>query len=99
MKLKRQITTAMIYPCILASFSLLVIIMLLGFVVPSIEGIFEGRELNTFTKLVIDTSHFFRNYWWAYIPIAGGFIAWIVYQARSPKWRQWRERYFLKILS
>ncbi len=97
MKLKRQITTAMIYPCILASFSFLVILMLLGFVVPSIEGIFEGRNLNAFTKFVIETSHFFQNYWWAYIPLTGGVIAWIIYQARSPAWRQWRERYFLKI--
>jgi general secretion pathway protein F len=97
MKLKRQIQTAMIYPCILASFSLLIIIMLLGFVVPSIEGIFEGRNLNTFTKVIIETSHFFQNYWWAYIPLTGGAIAWIVYQARSSKWRHWRERNILKI--
>ncbi len=97
MKLKRQIRTAMIYPCILASFSLLIIIMLLGFVVPSIEGIFEGRNLNTFTKLVIETSHFFQNYWWAYIPVTGGTVAWLVYQARSPAWQHWRERNCLKI--
>jgi len=97
MKLKRQITTAMIYPCILASFSFLIIIMLLGFVVPSIEGIFEGRNLNSFTKLVINTSHFFRDYWWVYIPIAAGLIGFLVYQARTPKWKIWRERNFLKI--
>jgi general secretion pathway protein F len=97
MKLKRQITTALIYPCILASFSVLIIIMLLGFVVPSIEGIFEGRKLNTFTKLVIDTSHFFRNYWWAYIPMTAAFFGFMIYQARAPKWRIWRERNFLKI--
>ncbi len=96
-KLKRQIKTAMIYPCILASFSLLIIIMLLGFVVPSIEGIFEGRNLNTFTKIVIETSHFFQNYWWAYIPLTAGGIAWIVHQAQSLKWKQWRERNFLKV--
>lgn len=97
MKLRRQITTAMIYPCILASFSLLIIVMLLGFVVPSIEGIFEGRNLNTFTKIVIETSHFFQNYWWAYIPILGGMVAWGIHQARSPQWKQWREKMALKI--
>lgn len=97
MKLRRQIKTAMIYPCILASFSLLIIIMLLGFVVPSIEGIFEGRTLNTFTKLVIDTSHFFRDYWWAYLPITAALIGGFVYQARTPQWKIWRERYFLKV--
>jgi general secretion pathway protein F len=97
MKLQSQIKTAMIYPAILASFSFLIIVLLLGFVVPSIEGIFEGRSLNTFTKLVIDTSHFFRNYWWAYVPLFTVLIAWIIHQARSPKWRLWRERNVLKL--
>jgi general secretion pathway protein F len=97
MKLKRQISTALIYPAILATFSLLIIIMLLGFVVPSIEGIFEGRNLNGFTKFVIDASHFFRYYWWMYVPVVVILIATIVYQVRSPKWRSWRERTFLKI--
>lgn len=97
MKLKRQIKTALIYPAILASFSVLIIIMLLTFVVPSIEGIFEGRNLNTFTKFVIDASHFFRDYWWIYLPGIAAVVGLIVYKARTPKWIMWRERNFLKI--
>jgi len=60
-QLKSQITTSMIYPVILALFSLLIIGLLLGFVVPSIEGIFEGRKLNAFTEFVLGMSHFFRE--------------------------------------
>lgn len=96
-KLRRQISTALIYPCILGSFSLLIICLLLGFVVPSIEGIFEGRELNSFTTLVMGVSHIFRDYWWLYIPVTGGTLTYLVMQARSPAGRLWMERNFLKV--
>ena len=43
-KLKSEIITAMVYPGILAVFSVLIIFMLLGFVVPSIEGIFADAN-------------------------------------------------------
>ena len=97
MKLKSEIVTALIYPAILASFSLLIIIMLMTFVVPSIEGIFEGRKLNTFTALVISASHFFRDYWWLYIPLLAGLATYLVYKLRSEAGRLWIERTFLKV--
>lgn len=97
MKLKKEITTALIYPCILASFSLLVIALLLGFVVPSIEGIFSGRQLNGFTRSVLAISHFFRENWLIYIPITAGLITWLVIKLRSPKGKIWLERNLIKV--
>ena len=96
-KLKKQITTAMIYPAILGCFSFLIILLLLGFVVPSIEGIFEGRELNTFTAFIINLSHIFQDYWWIYIPVIVGGITLAVWKIRSPAGKLWRERMSLKI--
>lgn len=63
-KIKKQIQNALIYPAILASFAFVVIILLMGFVVPSIEGVFEGRTLNGYTELVLSISRFFRSNWW-----------------------------------
>lgn len=97
MKLKSEIVTAMIYPCILASFSFLIIIMLMTFVVPSIEGIFEGRKLNAFTAFIIQSSHFFRDYWWLYIPAFIGALVFLIYKIRSEAGRLWMERTFLKV--
>jgi general secretion pathway protein F len=97
MRLRSEITTAMIYPGILAGFSLLIIILLLGFVVPSIEGIFAERQLNGFTRFVLSVSHFFRGYWWAYLPIIGAAIAFLIHKIRSSSGRVWMERNFLKI--
>ncbi|MBA3958525.1 MAG: type II secretion system F family protein [Parachlamydiaceae bacterium] len=97
MKLKGQIKTAMIYPGILACFSLLIIAMLLGFVVPSIEGIFEDRPLNGFTSFVLAVSRFFRNYWWIYLPVIVGSITYIVIKLRSEAGKLWMQRNLLKI--
>lgn len=96
-KLKKQIVTAMIYPAILASFSLLIIIMLLGFVVPSIEGIFADRQLNGFTEFVLNLSRGFRNYWWLFLPMAAGLIGYLVYFLRSEKGKIWMQRHMLKV--
>ncbi len=97
MKLRGEAITAMVYPGILASFSFLIIIMLLGFVVPSIEGIFAERKLNGFTQFVLNVSHFFRDYWWLYIPAFFGIVGFVVYQIRSPAGKLWIERNALKV--
>lgn len=97
MKLKKQITTAMIYPGILGGFSLLIIGVLLGFVVPSLEGIFAERKLNAFTNAVLGFSHLFRDYWWLYFPVIIGGLAWGIWQLKSPKGRLWLEKTVLKI--
>ena len=96
-KLKKQIITAMIYPAILASFSLLIILMLLGFVVPSIEGIFADRQLNGFTEFVLGVSRAFRSYWWIILPLLVGAAAYVVCFIRSPQGKLWMERHMLKV--
>jgi general secretion pathway protein F len=97
MKLKKQLATAMIYPGILASFSVLIVSLLLGFVVPSIEGIFADRPLNGFTSFVLSVSHFFRDYWWLYIPAFAGTVTFLVFKIRSEAGRLWLERNLLKV--
>lgn len=96
-KLKGEITTALVYPAVLASFSFLIIIMLLTFVVPSIEGIFAERKLNGFTQFVLNVSHIFRGYWWLYLPIVIGTVVFLIYKIRSPAGRIWLERHLLKV--
>lgn len=97
MKLKKQIVTAMIYPGILGSFSLLIIALLLGFVVPSLEGIFAERKLNAFTNAVLGLSHIFRGYWWLYLPVISGSLFWGIWKLRSAQGKIWLEKTFLKL--
>ncbi|CAF24620.1 type II secretion system F family protein [Candidatus Protochlamydia amoebophila] len=97
MKLKKQITTAMIYPCILGGFSLLIITLLLGFVVPSLEGIFAERKLNAFTNAILGLSHFFRNYWWLYLPAFVAGTVFVIWKFRSSEGKLWMEKTLLRI--
>jgi general secretion pathway protein F/type IV pilus assembly protein PilC len=95
--LQKKLVTSAIYPVILMSFSLLILSLLVGFVVPSIEGVFEGRELNTLTNIVIGTSHFFRDWWWIVIPLIMAAIAAAIYQFKTPAGQLWRQKMALKI--
>ncbi len=97
MKLRKQISTAMIYPCILGGFSFLIICLLLGFVVPSLESIFAERKLNAFTSGVLGLSYLFRNYWWIYLPVAVSSISFLVWKVRTPKGKLWIEKNLLKL--
>ncbi|OJU80760.1 MAG: general secretion pathway protein GspF [Chlamydia sp. 32-24] len=96
-KLKKEITTALIYPSVLGSFSLLIIALLIGFVVPSIEGIFEDRELNGFTQSILNISHFLREKWWIYFPLIGSIVAFATYKLRSLQGKIWLERVALRL--
>ena len=63
-QLHSKLQMAMIYPVMLTSVSLLVVIGLLAYVVPEITSVFDkmGGELPTITKLLIACSDFFKHY-------------------------------------
>jgi len=63
-QLHSKLQMAMIYPVMLTSVSLLVVIGLLAYVVPEITSVFDkmGGELPTITKLLIAASDFFKHY-------------------------------------
>lgn len=96
-KIKKQLVTSMVYPSVLAVFCLLVIGLLMGFVVPSMESIFSGKELNGFTEAVIGLSHFVSTYWWAYIPLIVLACFTIYWKITSPKGKLWVQKTSLKI--
>lgn len=96
-KIKKQITTAMIYPGVLSFVAIMLIAGLVGFVVPAMEGIFEGKELNGFTQIVFSLSHFVAGYWWLYLPLIAGIVAFVIYQLKSPKGKLWLQRTLIKV--
>jgi general secretion pathway protein F len=63
-QLHSKLQMAMIYPMMLTSVSLLVVIGLLAYVVPEITSVFDkmGGELPAITKLLIACSDFFKHY-------------------------------------
>src|SRR4051794_18001928 len=70
--LVRKVKGAMIYPGVIMSVAAIAIVVLLLFVIPVFEKMFEsvGMALPLPTRVVITMSRFLQGYWWAVI---GGF--------------------------
>ena len=81
--LRRQVKAAMIYPILIGSFSLIVLVALVAFLVPVFEKIFAdfGGELPAITKFTVMLSHLVTRQW--YLLIGG--VAAIVWTFR--KWK------------
>lgn len=75
--LKAKIKKAMFYPAAVIVVAFIVTAILLIFVVPQFQDLFQGfgADLPVFTQFVIKISEFFQGYWWA---IFGGIGASVV---------------------
>lgn len=64
--LKGKIKKALFYPAVVVAVALLVCAILLVFVVPTFEDVFEGfgADLPAFTQLILDMSDFMVSWWW-----------------------------------
>jgi type II secretory pathway component PulF len=96
-KIKKQLTTALIYPILLFAFSFVVCLLLLTFVIPSLETLFEDRPVNRFTQLVMGLSHFLTGGWLIYLPILGGMCGSILYLFYSQRGKKWMQRQTLRL--
>lgn len=96
-KLRKQLTSALIYPAFLGSFCLLVIFSLLLFVVPSMRDLFEGRPLHPITHIVLALSTFVNAAWPFLLAGALGLAAFAFAFFRHPQGRLFLERGLLKL--
>ena len=91
-KLKNKISSAMVYPKILAGLTAVISIGLLTFLVPSIEETIVGLggELPGLTKALIAISNSITSFWYIYIlavlAIVFGFKAWRASEKGAEQW-------------
>jgi type IV pilus assembly protein PilC len=97
--LKAKVKKALFYPIAVLIVAFVVTVILLVFVVPQFEELFNsfGADLPALTRFVIDLSEFMQDWWWM---IAGG-IAGAVYvffriKKTSPKLQESWDRMALK---
>src|ERR671938_1621298 len=64
--LRRQVKSAMMYPTLIGSFALLVLLALVTFLVPVFEKVFKdfGGDLPAITKVTVFLSHFVTGQWY-----------------------------------
>ncbi|TMP46508.1 type II secretion system protein F [Pseudoalteromonas citrea] len=98
--LKSKIKKALFYPIAVVTVALIVTSILLIFVVPQFQDIFNGfgAELPAFTLMVIAISEFMQEYWWlAAILIAGGVYTYKETLLRSKGLRNFNDRLLLQL--
>ncbi len=73
-KINNQLKSAMTYPIVLASLSVVVVIFLLTFIMPTFAGMFEGSgvALPAPTRIVMGLSKFIQTKWYILLVVIGG---------------------------
>lgn len=96
-RLKGKIQTAMIYPILLMSVTVAVIILLFTVVLPQFFTMFEGQDLNPLTSFYMKLSVFLKNQWYIPLGIIIGIILLIHFLKRDPGFRLEYDKSKLKI--
>ena len=97
---KRKIRKALFYPAAVTVVALVVTVVLLVFVIPEFESLFQGfgAELPPFTRLIIDISNFVRTSGWAFGSGAAVCAAVLLQVGkRSRRVRHWVDRAILRV--
>ncbi len=69
--LRQKVSHALIYPVVLTSLALTIVVVMLVYVVPKVVGVFEttGQTLPLLTRTLISLSTFLQNWW--FLVVAG----------------------------
>lgn len=97
--IKKKIKKALTYPAAVLVVALVVTTILLIFVIPAFEDLFQGfgADLPTFTRMVIDLSKFVREQGFLIATMIGGSVAAFLYfKKRSRAMRHFLDRMMLK---
>jgi type IV pilus assembly protein PilC len=90
--LRRQVKSAMIYPALVATFAIGVMMALVAFLVPVFEGVFKefGGELPKLTQVSVLMSKIVTHYWWAMFGVTGAVVVAFVKWKKTTRGRkQW----------
>lgn len=84
---KAKTRGAFIYPAIVVSVMVLVVVLMMIFVIPKLTGLYEeiGTELPLPTRVMIAMSDFTRNFWWLLLLFTVGFFLGFRVYSKTPQ--------------
>ncbi|MFC1780106.1 type II secretion system F family protein [Patescibacteria group bacterium] len=96
---KAKLQGAMIYPAIIFVAIIAVVVLLMIFMVPAVEELYQdfGSELPWITQLVVNISNFFISFWWALLFIVVAGVISIRYYYSTPPGKEVIDRILLSI--
>ncbi len=95
-----KIRGALVYPGIILVVIIAVLAFMMIMVVPQVEGLYEdmGKELPGLTKLLVNISNFFGQFWWLVLLMVVGIIAAAWYAVKkTPAGRKVADGFKLKV--
>ncbi|GAB3098136.1 type II secretion system F family protein [Lysobacter terrae] len=98
--LKGKIKKALFYPAIVVAVAILVSSILLIFVVPQFQQVFQsfGADLPAFTKMIVAMSDFMLAWWWLLLLVAvGSGVGFMMLKKRSIAFAHFLDRMILKV--
>ncbi len=90
--LRKQIRSAMVYPTLVISFALIVLIAMVAFVIPVFVGVFKqyGGELPMITQICVGASNAVTHEWYAIIiGVTAAVVSFIKWKKSSWGQKQW----------
>lgn len=99
-RIKSKMKAAMIYPFTIITVALGVSLVLLLFVVPQFQTMFQNAnaQLPYFTRLVISFSNFLRGYWWLILLVLGLLVYYLIRARRTnERFSLWIDKMVLKL--
>ena len=98
--IKSKVKSAMMYPAIVLFIALIVTILLLLFVIPQFEALFQnfGADLPTLTRMVVEMSAWMQQKWWVFLLfIIGTAVGFSYIYRRSSKLQYTMDRLFIRL--
>jgi type IV pilus assembly protein PilC len=101
--LRRQVRAAMVYPAVVVTFAMAVMLALVAFIVPVFVKVFKdfGGQLPALTKFTVGMSRLLTDRWYVLILVMGGvvfaFIKWKKSKAGRSQWDTIKLRVPMKI--
>lgn len=97
--IKSKVIGALVYPVFVILLALVVVTVMLAFVFPAFESMFDslGGKLPFITKICIDAGHFICEYWWVLLLAVVLIIASIIFIFKNEFTKKIVDRIVLKI--
>jgi type IV pilus assembly protein PilC len=101
--LRRQIRAAMVYPALVITFAVGVMLALVAFLIPVFEGVFKQfhGKLPALSQFMVDFSHLLTKRWYVLIVVVVAAVFGFVFVKRSswgrPKWDAFKLRIPMRI--
>lgn len=96
---RRKVTSALMYPAIIAGMSVVVVVVLVAFVLPRFQTFFEdlGAELPLPTRMLLAISNFLTDYWYAIVGALLVVLLIVAFALRTSKGKHTRDRFILRL--